>query len=1238
MRQEINEVNQRIGDLPESLESCLAQFKEEVQEQNPNLIHNFSRQFNQLQTETNTRFHETGEKLHSQRSEVSETCNLVETIREEVTLQFTVLESRIEQVERRPIAIETREQEEVLRTMENRLPEELEQFSRHVDDKISLSSKAQEKQLKVLSDGLEHRQTPSVSEANEGMNTGAGAIGTRRKGARPPSWIPELPALSTRCLTDMTRPRSSASYHLKFTCTWLGDRQHSTPLLFPVPTDVTSLFTCHNCHTCLADMSASVRVVEKKGACGIIEHEILITRDTGVIATNVAAYWLPIWPHLQEVRQSKMVADGGHLQPLRVGLCGMYTCKIARLSREIYELQNKLPLALNTDGEHANPTKESKLNTEDETGGEDDHEYSIDDNDYDDGVDETDNDFLDALTHPSTTFAASSGMKQAEDVKNARYIFSEDPNELDRLRNLIDLQKSEDLSCIVAISSIIRELKGKGYPKSWAQGEYHRCEVKGHWLEFRLVIADRRRMKLGHKDRKGYVCLRCLHIIQGHGYRVKVMGQVQGHLIQTWWLSDIITWWLVGSSEVTFVQMVVDGDEECLQGVHEHELGGVVVRVPEDSHVVAFRGGSRHHHKLAGNGTSTPSEAAHSHRYTQHNGNTARQFSALRVSQPSVGFFFRQSKATHNSPSFVDPSGQTMFSATTQQHELSRAETNIPCDGIWVGNSQTRWFSPWICSWPYIEGFLEHRPREPSRNTLELNIEYLLSNRQDGCLHEISTYKSCKRDGPSWEPHVQGQEARERYGRHEHARLVPHRSYAQGVQYFHPSPECNDGVDGSTPRKPDGPKSTSATFATCRNPDLTSPRIGPLWRKCPEGVAGLDHMLGLLQVVVGGMQVQVYVLVWNKREKVLNNHTLYTIYQKNDNAKCHVSRATMQWYADNIVRLLEWPAQSPDLNPLEHIWDELDSRARLKSIAQLMEWLQEEWRQIPMDVLQTLVESMPDRVAAVLAAREAIITGASSSAQVVQAPEKEKRGRAPHVHPVVLHLYVAGKEKLILSPFHNQKMFTCKPITPNKQSGKPEQPIRSRPRILRDSRGNRGRFLIGSSSFPSCLRGVIGVHKFTISGEEAIELARTVKTRAQAAIYHVSEKMQTRSAWQQQSAGSTVQPYNYKEGITRCKMHFAQDFCVRTPAVANVLSGRRIVDIVYLFTQIQNEKHHGGTYCSFMDMDFVKEKVDGFQSTVCNIVSEIMSENRENKDTYMPINITAVHSILATGGEYSQLR
>ncbi|KAJ8873981.1 hypothetical protein PR048_024821 [Dryococelus australis] len=47
------------------------------------------------------------------------------------------------------------------------------------------------------------------------------------------------------------------------------------------------------------------------------------------------------------------------------------------------------------------------------------------------------------------------------------------------------------------------------------------------------------------------------------------------------------------------------------------------------------------------------------------------------VSKPSVDLFVRQLKATHNSPSAVDPSGQKIISVTTQQHELSRPETNV---------------------------------------------------------------------------------------------------------------------------------------------------------------------------------------------------------------------------------------------------------------------------------------------------------------------------------------------------------------------------------------------------------------------------------------------------------------------------------------------------------------------------------------------------------------------------------
>ncbi|KAJ4434258.1 hypothetical protein ANN_22809 [Periplaneta americana] len=87
-----------------------------------------------------------------------------------------------------------------------------------------------------------------------------------------------------------------------------------------------------------------------------------------------------------------------------------------------------------------------------------------------------------------------------------------------------------------------------------------------------------------------------------------------------------------------------------------------------------------------------------------------------------------------------------------------------------------------------------------------------------------------------------------------------------------------------------------------------------------------------------------------------------------------VSERPPQWYADNNVHRLDWPAQSPYLNHIEHLWGELDRRLRFRemrstSIVQLSAMLQEEWRRIPVDILHKLVESMPDRVAAVIATR-----------------------------------------------------------------------------------------------------------------------------------------------------------------------------------------------------------------------------------------------------------------------------
>ncbi|GFS50615.1 transposable element Tcb2 transposase [Trichonephila clavipes] len=77
--------------------------------------------------------------------------------------------------------------------------------------------------------------------------------------------------------------------------------------------------------------------------------------------------------------------------------------------------------------------------------------------------------------------------------------------------------------------------------------------------------------------------------------------------------------------------------------------------------------------------------------------------------------------------------------------------------------------------------------------------------------------------------------------------------------------------------------------------------------------------------------------------------------------------------AETIQRM-EWPACSPDLNPIEHVWDMLGRRiaARPRPPATLRDLeiaLLEEWNSIPQSLIDNLIASMANKCAAVLAVR-----------------------------------------------------------------------------------------------------------------------------------------------------------------------------------------------------------------------------------------------------------------------------
>jgi transposase len=77
---------------------------------------------------------------------------------------------------------------------------------------------------------------------------------------------------------------------------------------------------------------------------------------------------------------------------------------------------------------------------------------------------------------------------------------------------------------------------------------------------------------------------------------------------------------------------------------------------------------------------------------------------------------------------------------------------------------------------------------------------------------------------------------------------------------------------------------------------------------------------------------------------------------------------------DNKVPEMDCPAHSPELNLIEHLWDELERRFRSRpqcptSLTAMAKTLQEEWAAIPQETFRHLLESLPGRVRAVTKAK-----------------------------------------------------------------------------------------------------------------------------------------------------------------------------------------------------------------------------------------------------------------------------
>lgn len=94
---------------------------------------------------------------------------------------------------------------------------------------------------------------------------------------------------------------------------------------------------------------------------------------------------------------------------------------------------------------------------------------------------------------------------------------------------------------------------------------------------------------------------------------------------------------------------------------------------------------------------------------------------------------------------------------------------------------------------------------------------------------------------------------------------------------------------------------------------------------------------------------------------------------QHDNDPKHTAKMTTQWSKEKKVNVRAWPSQSQDLNPIENLWNDLKTAVQKwwpSNLTELEQFCKEQWANIAKSRCAKLVETYPNRLKAVIKAKD----------------------------------------------------------------------------------------------------------------------------------------------------------------------------------------------------------------------------------------------------------------------------